>query len=154
MSRWLFGWWFFGHHIVVCWCTHTHRTPVCHGMKRALVHTQCICILLKISHLFSFRHVSRLSFGISSRFFFGWSDYTVSSFRLFPISFHVEFVLIICWFLSRIFYYSLLSAWCFVCCFHFDQYINRTSGGFVTIHGVLWIVSFSLVLFLLFWIIY
>lgn len=42
----------------------------------------------------------------------------------------------------------------FVCCFHFDQYINRTSGGFVTIHGVLWIVSFSLVLFLLFWIIY
>lgn len=101
----------------------------------------CICILLKISHLFSFRHVSTVFWahfffwtGQITRFlhfshivFFWFLDISFSSFV------HRVLFLDVCLFFYQefsIIYFQFVD-------FLMDYLPNKTSGGFVTIHGVL-----------------
>lgn len=111
----------FGHHHCCCFCLvwfgslwfvapvsrWTESQPIC--------MLDCICILLKISHLFSFRHVSTV-FGLTSLFFSRLVlDYTISSFlshRLFFSTFHSHhslIVVLVTYRFSYIFFYQEFS---------------------------------------------
>lgn len=52
MSRWLFGWWFFGHHIVVCWCTHTPHTGMSWYEAGSCPHAVHLHFVENISFIF------------------------------------------------------------------------------------------------------
>lgn len=130
--------------------------PVCHVESKPLSAHHCICIWLKISHLFSFRHISTWSFLGSLRififtfpsisllvrlhgFFIPHHHHCCRRRRCFSSTFRSHHS----HFLSRIFYYLLSMIVSFG-----DLYQNKSSGGFISIPVVLhrhlflfWMVS-------------
>lgn len=127
-------------------------------MKRVYVnvHTpQCICILLKISHLFPFRHLStlRLFQGLCDPFFhllsiphfhFYWSDYMVSSFRSCRV-FRALLLLLLIYQEFPILHN--LSARCF----HFDKYTQNQRWFRYDSWGSLHLLVVHRVYLFLFW---
>lgn len=102
----------------------------------------CICILLKISHLFSFRHVSTVFW---AHFFFWTGQITrflhfshiVFFFGFSTFHSHHSFIAVLFLDICLFFYQEFSIIYSQFVDFLMDYLPNKTSGGFVTIHGVL-----------------
>lgn len=132
----------FGHHRCCCFFRLFVFGAQYHVELQPIWMLDCICILLKISHLFSFRHVSTVFW---AHFFF-WTGQITRFLHFSHIFFffgfstfhsHHSFIAVLFLDICLFFYQEFSIIYSQFVDFLMDYLPNKTSGGFVTIHGVL-----------------